>query len=186
MFFDNTTYDLIARGLILTTVALAYVILLTRIVGLRSFSKMTNFDFVMTVASGTVLAGMGRATDWEGFGQAATVMLALFAVQFVIAKVRKRSDTFEQTIQNEPILLMRDGVFFQNALRETRVAESDVIAKLREANVLDLSQVRAVVLETTGDISVMHGEHLQEVMLKNVRSVHGEDANGYKPELQNP
>ena len=173
MFFEDTTYDLIARGLILTSFAFAYVILLTRIVGLRSFSKMTNFDFVMTVASGTVLAGMGRATDWEGFGQAAVVMFALFAVQFVIAKVRKKSDSFEHTIQNEPVLLMRDGVFLQEALTETRVAESDVIAKMREANVLNLSQVRAVVLETTGDISVMHGDRLEDVVLENVRDISG-------------
>ena len=85
MFFEDTTYDLIARGTILTAIGIVYVIALTRIVGLRSFSKMTNFDFVITVASGTVLAGMGRATDWQGFTQAAVVMFALFAVQFLIA-----------------------------------------------------------------------------------------------------
>ena len=50
MFFDDTTYDLIARAGILTTVGILYVILLTRIVGLRSFSKMTNFDFVITLS----------------------------------------------------------------------------------------------------------------------------------------
>lgn len=37
-------------------------------------------------------------------------------------------------------------------------AKNDVYAKLREANVLSLDQVRCVVLETTGDISVMHGD----------------------------
>lgn len=55
------------------------------------------------------------------------------------------------------------------ALAATRVAEDDLIAKLREANVLDFSQVRAVVLERTGDISVLHGCSLQVQLLEGVR-----------------
>lgn len=171
MFFDDTTYDLIARGTILTAIGILYVIALTRIVGLRSFSKMTNFDFVITVASGTVLAGMGRATDWQGFTQAAIVMFALFAVQLAIARIRKRSDTFEETIQNDPVLLMIDGRFCQKAMDETRVARSDIIAKLREANVMSYDEVCAVILETTGDISVMHGEGLDPAILEGVRDL---------------
>lgn len=171
MFFEDTTYDLIARGFILTAIGILYVILLTRIVGLRSFSKMTNFDFVITVASGTVLAGMGRATDWQGFWQPAVVMFALFAVQFIIAKVRKGSGTFEEAIQNDPVLLMVDGRFCQKAMDETRVARSDIIAKLREANVMSYDEVCAVILETTGDISVMHGESVDPAILENVRDL---------------
>ena len=171
MFFDDTTYDLIARGGILTAIGIVYVIALTRIVGLRSFSKMTNFDFVITVASGTVLAGMGRATDWQGFAQAAVVMFALFAVQLVIAKIRKRSQTFEEAIQNDPILLMVDGRFCQKAMDETRVSRSDIIAKLRESNTMGFDEVRAVVLETTGDISVMHGDNLDPAILEGVRNL---------------
>ena len=171
MFFDNTTYDLIARAGILTTFGILYVILLTRIVGLRSFSKMTNFDFVITVASGTVLAGMGRATDWQGFVQAAVVMLVLFVVQWIIAKVRKKSDTFEEAIQNDPVLLMVDGRFCTEAMTETRVSRSDIIAKLREANVLSYEEVCAVILETTGDISVMHGDAIDPAILEGVRDL---------------
>ena len=171
MFFDDTTYDLIARGMILTAIGILYVILLTRVVGLRSFSKMTNFDFVITVASGTVLAAMGRATDWEGFAQAALVMFALFAVQYAIAKVRKASETFEEAIQNDPVLLMIDGRFCTEAMTETRVARSDIIAKLREANVMNYDEVCAVILETTGDISVMHGESLDPAILEGVRDL---------------
>lgn len=181
MFFDDTTYDLIARGTILTAIGIVYVIALTRIVGLRSFSKMTNFDFVITVASGTVLAGMGRATDWQGFAQAAVVMFALFAVQLVIAKIRKKSETFEETIQNDPVLLMIDGRFCTEAMSKTRVSRSDIIAKLRESNTMSFDEVRAVVLETTGDISVMHGDNLDPAILEGV-----DDVRDPSPELQKP
>ena len=56
MFFEETWADILARGVLLSAIGLAWVTILIRIVGLRSLSKMTNFDFVMTVALGSVLA----------------------------------------------------------------------------------------------------------------------------------
>lgn len=94
---------------------------------------------------------------------------SLLGVQFTVALMRNSSDMVESIIQNDPVLLMRNGVILEQALAATRVAEADLIAKLREANVLDVSQVRAVVLETTGDISVLHGDDLQDRLLSGVK-----------------
>lgn len=171
MFSASPTLDLICRGLSLTTMVMVWVVLLVRINGLRSFSKMTNFDFVMTVAVGSLLASASQTTTWEAFLQAMVAMAALFIVQSVSARLRRRSDKIEAIMQNTPVILMRNGEIIDGALEETRVARSDLLAKLREANVLDLNEVRAVVLETTGDISVLHGEHCSEALLKGTKSI---------------
>ena len=168
MFTDNTTLDIIIRGLILGMIALAFVIVQIRIVGLRSLSKMTSFDFVMTVALGSLVAGASQASDWMSFLQPMTAMVGLFLAQWCAARLRKSSDTAEAFMQNEPVLLMRNGQFNRKAMMQTRVAESDIRAKLREANVLRLADVRAVVLETTGDVSVLHGDAMDETMLQGV------------------
>lgn len=49
MFIADPTLDVLLRGLVLTTLSMVWVVMLVRVNGLRSFSKMTNFDFVMTV-----------------------------------------------------------------------------------------------------------------------------------------
>lgn len=171
MFVSDPTIDLFLRGLVLTALAMVWVVALVRVNGLRSFSKMTAFDFVMTVAMGSLLAGAGQATDWTGFLQIVTAMAALFAVQHGAARLRSASAALEALIQNEPVILMRDGEIIESALTRTRVGRDDLVAKLREANVLDFSDVRAVVLETTGDISVLHGDHLaDETLLSGVRN----------------
>lgn len=172
MFFDTLPLDVLARAVLLSIMAVFWVILVVRIVGLRSFSKMNSFDFVVTVATGSLLAGASQATGWPGFFQAVFAIASLLGVQFIVALTRNRFDTVESIIQNDPVLLMRDGVILDSALTATRVAEADLIAKLREANVLDLSQVRAVVLETTGDISVLHGGDLQDRLLSGVERIH--------------
>lgn len=171
MFVDSVLLDVVLRGFILAALGMIWVVFLVRIVGLRSFSKMTSFDFVMTIATGSLLAGMSQANDWLGFLQPAIAAASLFLVQWLIARLRKRSDTLEDAIQNEPTILMRNGIIDEAALKRTRVSRDDLIAKLREANVLSFDQVLVVVLETTGDVSVLHGDHLSDDLLYGVRSV---------------
>ncbi|MFX0543256.1 DUF421 domain-containing protein [Roseovarius sp. S4756] len=168
MFFEPPLLDAVAKGAVLSTVGIGWIILLVRIVGLRSFSKMTNFDFVMTVAMGSLLAGASQSSDWPPLLQTFAAMAALFAVQYGVSRLRYASPRFDEVVQNTPVLLMRDGVILQDVLRNTRVTEDDLIAKLREANAADFSAIRAAVLETTGDISVIHGVQMDDVVLQGV------------------
>ena len=169
MIFELEWADHLARGMILGMVAILYVLLLTRLLGLRSFSKMTSFDFVITVATGSLVAGAAQASEWLPFFQALAAIGALFLLQFFLARGRKASDDVQDLVQNEPLLLMREGKICEAALKSSRVTRDDLTAKLREANVLDYGKVRAVVLETTGDVSVLHGDDLNEDLLDGVR-----------------
>ena len=171
MFFEETWLDLIARGIILSAIGMVWVTVLIRIVGLRSLSKMTNFDFVMTVALGSVLASAVTTDKWTTFGQCMAAMVGLFLVQVTASRIRKASDRAEDIMQNQPIFLFRDGEFCDDALTSSRVSRSDVIAKMREANCLTLDSARAVVLEATGDVSVLHGEALDERLVEDVKAV---------------
>ncbi|MBX7497061.1 DUF421 domain-containing protein [Qipengyuania sp. 6B39] len=170
MFFAETWLDIAARGVVLTTLALVWIVLLIRIVGLRSLSKMTNFDFVMTVALGSLLAGASQASEWTGFAQIMVAIVALFLLQVTAALLRRKSEAAQSAMENKPVFLMRDGVIDEKALARTRVAHSDLIAKLREANALHFDEVRAVVLEATGDVSVLHGERLDPRVVEDVES----------------
>lgn len=148
-------------------IMLPVVIAIIRLNGLRSLSKMSSFDFAVTVAIGSIMASTVATSTPVANG--ALAVAALLIVQAVIARLR-RADRFESVVDNTPSLLMRDGEFMDAALARSRVTRSDVIAKLREANVLELTEVRAVILETTGDISVLHGEApVDDVLLEGVR-----------------
>lgn len=163
--------DPFIRGVVLTAVAVLWTVLLVRIVGLRAFSKMTSFDFVTTVATGSLIAQAGTRAEWPEFFQALAAIGGVFLIQWLLAKARKNSDSFQDLITNQPVLLMRDGEFLDGALSETRVSRSSVMEKLRAANVTDPSQVRAVVLETTGNISVLHGEELDQSLIEGIRRI---------------
>jgi len=181
MFVESSTLDLVLRTIVLSSFGLLWVVGLVRLVGLRSFSKMSSFDFVMTVAMGSLLAGAAQAVQWSSFVQTLGAMSMLFAVQYLIAKLRFAFDLVEDVIENQPILLLKDGVVYDQALAATRVTRRDLLAKLREANVTNIEDVKAVVLETTGDISVIQGDDpLSEQLLDGVnKSIES-------PQLKNP
>lgn len=148
------------------------VIFLTRISGLRSFSKMSSFDFAMTVAVGSLIAST-ILTDDPPLFQAVVAMGALYALQIGIAKLRGVSSLVDNLVDNQPVLLMKGSQILDENLKSTKVTPNDLRAKLREANVTDFSQIKAVVMETTGDISVLHSKDssqmLDDDLLTNVK-----------------
>lgn len=169
MFGLTSSLEILARSAALTAIALVWVVILVRVIGLRSFSKMTAFDFVTTIAMGSLLAGASTASSWSSFFQAMLAMAFLLAAQWVLAYARIRSRRLRDLIANTPLLLMENGSFCEVALQRSRIAREDVLAKIRRANVLDLAAVRAVILENTGDISVLHGGDVDENVLQDVK-----------------
>ena len=169
MFFDtDPSLDLLTRALVLGPVTVLWVVAAVRIIGLRSFSKMTAFDFVITVAIGSLLANAAVTTEWPAFIQSSLAILAILVIQALLAWLRRASDAADAAMSNNPVLLYRDGAFNREAMASARVSEDDIWAKMREANVLELDAVQAVVLETTGDISVLHGDALEDRLLTGV------------------
>ncbi len=154
---DWFTISLEQMAGITLSVLLIYVILMliVRANGLRSFSKMSGHDFAVTVAIGSILATTVVAKE-PSILQGALAIAALLSFQNLFSLWRIKR--VKQYLENTPVFLMKgDKILYEN-LNKNRITEEDLMAKLREANVLRLEDVQAVVLEQTGDISVLHGD----------------------------
>lgn len=132
-----------------------YIIIITRLAGKRTFAKMTSVDFAITIAMGSILAdAVNKPVSSQ---MPAFISLALLAVlQVVFSKIMVSSDSIEKLTTNTPILLMKDGKIIEKNLNSALVSRADLMGKLREANNLQMAQVKAVIFETTGDVSVLH------------------------------
>lgn len=164
--WDSTLITILSTILIYITV-----IIITRINGLRTFAKMSSFDFAITIAIGSLIASVMLIED-QSVAKGIVSLVVLIGLQAVVAIMRKRSDKLEKLLTNTPVLLMEGSKILYDNLTDTRVSEADLYAKLREANVTHFEQVIAVVLETTGDISVLHtgepGKRVSQEIMKNV------------------
>ena len=150
----TTTWSDAFRIVLSTAGIYVAVIAVVRVNGLRSLSKMSSFDFVMSVAVGSVVATTLLSAS-TSLVDGAIGLLALFLCQHLVA--RARGAGAQPLVDNSPVVLMVGERMLDDALERTRVTRDDVRGKLREANVIDLSEVHVVVLESTGDISVLHG-----------------------------
>ncbi len=130
------------------------IVALTRITGLRSFSKMSAPDFAMTVAVGSIF-GSAISGGTPSLSIALFALACLFSGQWLFSLARRRFDQAVDWIDNQPVLLMDGPQYLEHNLSRTNVTRSDIRAKLRLAGVVHIDQVAAVVFETTGDISVL-------------------------------
>ena len=147
------------------------IILYTRLYGLRAFSKMTSFDFANTIAIGSLIA-MTVATGKPSLLMGVLLIGFLYLLNYVITIIRFRSKKFHNLVDNTPLLLMKDGKYIERNLHISKVTEDEVREKLREANVLNIKDVKAVVLEVTGDVNVLHASQdvaIDPYLLEGVR-----------------
>lgn len=141
---------------VLTVGALAYVglILILRISGKRTLSKMNAFDFVVTVALGSTLATVLLNADVSlAEGVAAFALLAV--LQFIVSWSTLRWAALKHLVTAEPRMLVWQGEYLRTAMRQERVRENEILAQVRQAGLGSVREAAAVVLETDGSISVV-------------------------------
>ena len=128
--------------------------LFTRLMGLRSFSKLSSHDFAMTVGIDSILASTVLA-DKPSLLQGLCAVGVLFLIQGAVSVVRRKVKPLKALIDNQAIILMAQGEYFSDNLKEANLSTSDVQEVLRKNGIKAKIEVFAVIMETTGDMSVI-------------------------------
>ena len=152
MFFDG--WQGIQRTALVGVLAYVALIVLLRMTGKRTLSKMNAFDLVVTVALGSTLATILLSSD-VALLEGITALVVLIMMQFAIAWLAVRSPRVSHWVKSEPVMLVYQGSMLNDALRRERVVEAEIWAALRAQGFLDLAVVEAVVLETDGSFTVV-------------------------------
>lgn len=140
--------------IILGTIAYIAIIFILRISGKRTLSKWNSFDFVVTIAFGSILASILLSTkDSFGTGILGFALLVLF--QYLITWISVRSSWVQKLIKAEPTLLLYRGKLKHDVLKRERIAEGEVLAALRANGIAAIEDADAIVLETDGSFSVI-------------------------------
>ena len=176
-FFFNGWYD-VRRTITLSIVGFVALIIMLRISGKRTLSKLNVFDFVFVVACGSVFAATIIEKDVtlaEGMASLAT----LIGIQVVLAEIAARWDTADRIINGHPTLLFSHGQFIPRALKRERITEGEIRAAIREKGITRVEDVDAVVLENDGTLSVSwESKRPGETSLVDAKVPGGERAKG--------
>lgn len=167
VFFSS--FEALIRVMIIGILGYVALILLLRVSGKRTLSKMNAFDFVVTVALGSTLATVLLSKD-VALLEGITAFAVLIGLQFIIAWSSVRSALVRRLIKSEPALLFYKGNFIEHALIYERVTHDEVRAAVRSQGAAGMAAVDAVVLETDGSFSVIQASVPSVTALEGVRN----------------
>ena len=150
MLFDN--WEGLIRTLVVGVLAYIALLLLLRISGKRTLSKMNAFDLVVTIAIGSTLATVLLSKS-VALAEGVLAFGLLIGLQFAITWLSVRSSTVSHLVKAEPTMLFYRDRYLSQAMRRERVTESEVLQAIRQTGHDAREQIEAVVLETDGTFS---------------------------------
>lgn len=130
------------------------VIFLTQLMDKLRFTKISSFDFTMTISIGAMISTTILFPS-VSFLQGLIGLIAIFSLEIFSNFLRKLFKFYRKTVDNQPVFLMKKLQVIWENLESARITEG-------RNNVHNMSQVKAVIFENTGDISVLNdgGENL--------------------------
>lgn len=140
--------------------------ILIRTAGQRALASWSTMDKAIVIAFGSVLGRvvLGYTPTLAAGVIGLATMFALFRLEAVLRR-SKRGAYFS----SKPILLMTGDQVLQPGLRAARIVEDELYFKLRQAGIRNFSEVALVILEPTGDISVLRrGELIDPLLLRRI------------------
>ncbi|HZY64719.1 MAG: DUF421 domain-containing protein [Actinomycetota bacterium] len=152
MLFDG--WMTLGRTALVGTLAYLALVLLLRVSGKRTLSKMNAFDFIVTVALGSTLATVLLSSS-VSLARGVLAFAVLIFLQFAITWLSVHSPAVRRLVKAEPTLLVHKGEFLAGAMKQERVTEEEVRAALRSQGIAAVEEVEAVVLETESSFSVV-------------------------------
>jgi uncharacterized membrane protein YcaP (DUF421 family) len=152
MLFDS--WSGLGRVVLVGTLAYVALVLVLRISGKRTLTKLNAFDLVVTVALGSTLATVLLSKSVARV-EGVLAMVLLERLQYAITWLSVRSPRFEALIKAEPTLLVHRGRFLERAMKAERITREEILAALRASGAAGVDGTAAVVLETDGTLSVV-------------------------------
>lgn len=130
MLYDNIS-DLFA---VLVCASLAYIwlVLLLRISGKRTLAQLNAFDFIVTVALGSILASVALSGS-VAWAEGALALAVLAGLQFVSAWTSTRFVSVRKVLTSRPTVLLRDGQMLPQVMLAERIDEDSLCAAVRSS-----------------------------------------------------
>lgn len=149
-----TDWKPLLRIFIITVVAYPAIIVLLRVSGKRTLSKMNAFDFIVTVALGSIFASV-ILTKSISIAEGILAFSLLILLQYGITFLSSRSQSVSDLVKSAPVLMAYRGNLIKANMLKERIDEDEIWGVLRKSGNATLEDIDAVVLETDGSLSVI-------------------------------
>jgi uncharacterized membrane protein YcaP (DUF421 family) len=142
-------WELVLRG----GVVYAFLIVLLRLTGKRQVGQLAPFDLVLLLVLSNAVQNSMNAGDNSlvgGLVSAATLVV----LNWLVGLATFRSRRLETLIEGRPLVLIHNGVLFEDVLARAQLTRHELNAALRQGGCSCVEDVHSAILENNGSISV--------------------------------
>ncbi|WP_027385376.1 DUF421 domain-containing protein [Chryseobacterium gregarium] len=146
----NPILDVVVRSLCVYL----FMVIAIRLFGKNQLSQLNAGDVVLLllISNAVQNAMVGQDTSLQGGLIAA---LVLFVANFIVKRLMFSSQKFESFLEDDPVILVRDGIIDENALQKVKISRGELEEAIREHGVDGIEHVKLSILEVDGNISVV-------------------------------
>jgi uncharacterized membrane protein YcaP (DUF421 family) len=147
---DLSTIQMCDRAIVIYFIAL----LMLRISGRRTFGKKTAFDNTIAIILGAVLSrAVVGASEFVPTVACCTVLVLLHRI---LSWARIYSKSIKKMLEGQSITLFKNGKIEKENLTKSLICEEELIGDIRQkANLNSHDQVEEIVMETSGEVSIV-------------------------------
>ncbi len=135
-----------------------FVFIVFRLLGKRSLSEVTTFDFVLLliISEATTDALIG-----EDYSLTACFIMVstLVGVDLIFSLAKEKWSKLDTFFDGAPLIIVDHGRALKKRMKQTRVGEEDIMEAARLLHGLErMEQIKYAVLERDGSISIIPAE----------------------------
>lgn len=135
---------------------------LTKIAGTKIIAQMNFFDFIMTVSMGSMIAN--AVIDKDAPINSEVIALIFFTLLTIVTSFFSiKSFSIKKILSSKPVILIKDGIIIDKNIRKLRITIDELMMKLREKDIFNLSDVEFAIMERDGKLSVLKKADKQPV-----------------------
>lgn len=147
-------WEPVLRVLVVGIFSYLGLIILLRISGKRTLTRMTVFDFVIAITIGSAF-GRTLTARSVSLSEAITAFILLISLQLLFAFFEVRSKNFKKLTTHPPSLLYYNGEFITKNMRRAMIRKDELLSASRKQGIADMEDIEAIVFETDGSFSVI-------------------------------
>lgn len=160
--------------IIRTSILYLVVIIGIRLMGKRQIGDMQPNELVITLLISEIAAIPLQDTDQPILNGIAAISV-LVILEILLSVIAMKSFIMHRLMSGRSVVVIKDGVIDQRAMKRVRLTVVDLVELLRGQNVFDISTVAFAVLEVNGQLSVLLKSGAQPVTVDDMK---------LKPKLQ--
>lgn len=140
--------------IIMSVISLAVLFFMAKLIGKKQLSEINLFDYINSITIGSIAAEFAT-TEPENFLRPLIGIIVYGIVTTLISIVASKSRRAREFMVGRATVLMHKGKIYREALKKTRLDLDEFLGMLRVNGFFDLTQIKTVILEANGRLSVL-------------------------------